>query len=97
MDCIAEKDIETHHSAILKQYSKELPAISTLLYCHKIASGDDFEMKFGYQNFQNIKKGEVLATDKKGEILAPYDCQILMPLYQKQGNDGFFLIKATDC
>jgi succinylglutamate desuccinylase len=97
MGCIAEKDIETHHSAILKQYSKDLPALSTLLYCHKITSGDNFEMKLGYQNFQNIKKGEVLATDKNGDIQAPYDCQILMPLYQKQGNDGFFLIKSTDC
>ncbi len=96
VDCIDEKDIETHHSAILKQYSKELPALSTLLYCHKITSEDNFEMKLGYQNFQHIKKGEMIATDKNGDIQAPYDCQILMPLYQKQGNDGFFLIKATD-
>jgi succinylglutamate desuccinylase len=95
VNCIAEKDIETHHSAILKQYSKDLPALSTLLYCHKITDEDNFEMKLGYQNFQPIKKGEILATDKNGDILAPYDGRILMPLYQKQGSDGFFLIKST--
>jgi succinylglutamate desuccinylase len=94
--CIDEQDIEPHHSTILKEHTKDLPLLSELLYCHKIKENDAFEMKKGYQNFQEIEKDEILATDKNGIIKAPYDCRILMPLYQKQGNDGFFLIKSLD-
>jgi len=48
-----------------------------------------------YKNFQKVSKGEVIAKDKNGEIVAPVDALILMPLYQKQGDDGFFLIKEN--
>jgi succinylglutamate desuccinylase len=48
-----------------------------------------------YKNLQSIKKGEKLATDNKGDIKASEDCLILMPLYQAQGHDGFFLVKEV--
>jgi succinylglutamate desuccinylase len=47
----------------------------------------------GFTNFQKVKKGELLAHDNKGEIICPHVGLILMPLYQKQGEDGFFLIR----
>jgi len=46
-----------------------------------------------YANFDPVTKGELLAYDRHGEIRAKFDGLILMPLYQKQGNDGFFIIK----
>ena len=46
-----------------------------------------------YRNFDKIYKGELLAHDAHGEIRALCDGLILMPLYQKQGSDGFFVIK----
>jgi succinylglutamate desuccinylase len=52
---------------------------------------DGFEMNKGYENFQAIKQGEILAHNNKGEILANESGMILMPLYQKLGNDGFFI------
>jgi succinylglutamate desuccinylase len=67
--------------------------IAEITYTHHIVPEDNFYMKAGYKNFQYLTEGEVIAFDKTGEIKAPYDCQILMPLYQKQGSDGFFLIK----
>lgn len=62
---------------------------------HAIKKGDNFVMQPGYKNFQPVKKGEILATDKNGAISAQEDGLILMPLYQKQGNDGFFLVKMV--
>jgi succinylglutamate desuccinylase len=56
-----------------------------------IVESDEFVMEPGYRNFQSVKKGEVLAHDKKGEIRATETGLILMPLYQSQGSDGFFL------
>ena len=62
-------------------------------YIYSIEEGEEFEMKPGFVGFSRIKKGEVLAHNKHGNIIAKSDGRILMPLYQKQGEDGFFMIK----
>jgi succinylglutamate desuccinylase len=91
--CVQHEDVETKHEEILRGYSDKLPKVVQLIGNHKITDGDNFKMMPNFKNFQSIKKGEKLATDKKGDIEAPEDCLILMPLYQTQGNDGFFLVK----
>jgi succinylglutamate desuccinylase len=58
---------------------------------HAISAEDEFEMEPGYRNFQPIKRGQLLAKDRRGEITACETGLILMPLYQKLGDDGFFL------
>ena len=65
--------------------------IIEIRYRHAISANDNFKMKPGYKNFQPVNKGEVLADDKNGEIAAKETSLILMPLYQSQGSDGFFL------
>lgn len=80
----------------LRSYTQNLPAKAKLVYQHIIHPGDHFEMQPGYQNFQRIKEGEWLATDRDGKILAQCDGYMLMPLYQKQGNDGFFIVRESD-
>lgn len=94
--CVRAEDVENRHDKILIEYSKLLPNVSELFYCHAIEAADGFEMKPNYVNFQAVVEGEVLATDKTGEILAPEDCLVVMPLYQKQGADGFFLVKSVE-
>lgn len=76
----------------LNRISEKLPAILTLKYLHKIQKGDNFKMKVGFQNFDKVHKGDLLAKDIHGEIQAPEDAYLLMPLYQSEGNDGFFLV-----
>lgn len=82
-----------HH---LKAHTRHLPVETELVYQHIINQGDGFAMRPGYSNFQPIKKGEWLANDKKGKIIAQTDGYILMPLYQQQGSDGFFIIKENE-
>jgi len=94
--CVAPHNIENKHDERLIKYSANLPKITDLVYCHDIHEGDNFVMQPGYDNFQFIKKDELLAHDKNGEIRSKEDALILMPLYQKQGNDGFFLIKKVE-
>ena len=48
-------------------------------------------MKPGYSNFDPIRKGEVLGTDRNGKVSAIEKGLVLMPLYQKLGEDGFFI------
>lgn len=89
------KDIESKHDQLLQKRSSGLPLEAKLVYVHSIQPEDDFSMtkRKIYNNFESIEKGEILAEDKNGSIKAPYGGLILMPLYQKQGNDGFFIIQ----
>ncbi len=91
--CVDAEHVENKHDSLLIQHSTDLPKVAELITIHNILPGDDFQMAPNYKNFQKVKKGDVLAYDKKGEITAPEDSLILMPLYQKQGDDGFFLVK----
>lgn len=58
---------------------------------HAINPQDDFQMEPGFRNFQRVRRGEVLARDRTGEITAGETGLIMLPLYQKLGDDGFFL------
>ncbi len=90
---VMAEDVENRHDSLLQEYSKDLPKIAELIKVHSIGPLDGFEMLPGYKNFQPVQRGEHLANDRHGPIFAPEDGLILMPLYQSQGSDGFFLIK----
>lgn len=77
----------------LKEHTRYVPGKVELVYQHIIEEGDNFSMRPGFKNFQPIKKGEWLANDKEGKIRARCDGYIIMPLYQEQGNDGFFIVR----
>ncbi|MEL7118992.1 MAG: succinylglutamate desuccinylase/aspartoacylase family protein [Bacteroidota bacterium] len=88
--------VENRYDELLVAYSKDLPKVSRLLYCHNIKPGDQFEMIPGYKNFQKVKKGQLLAHAKGEPVYAEKDGMLLMPLYQTQGDDGFFLIEEVE-
>lgn len=81
---------------VLQKSFAELPRVTRLVHVHHIRPGDKFKMRPGYVNFQRVEKDEHLADDIRGEVLAPFSSLILMPLYQPQGSDGFFLIKEEE-
>ncbi len=91
--CVRAEDVENRHDVLLREYSKGLPKVASLIYRHAISPEDYFLMNPGYSNFQAVKKGEAIARDRHGVIRAAEDALILMPLYQKLGDDGFFLIR----
>ncbi|MGJ8743218.1 aspartoacylase [Polaribacter sp.] len=51
-----------------------------------------FKMVKGYKNFREIVKHELLAHSNGNEIQSHIKGKIFMPLYQKKGDDGFFII-----
>ncbi|HSP11199.1 MAG TPA: succinylglutamate desuccinylase/aspartoacylase family protein [Salegentibacter sp.] len=67
-----------------------------LVHRHGLDDSDEFEMQPGFENFQKIKKGELLAIQNGKEIKSEWDARIFMPLYQAQGNDGFFVVEEID-
>ncbi|WNH14037.1 succinylglutamate desuccinylase/aspartoacylase family protein [Thalassobellus suaedae] len=64
-----------------------------IIYLHKIQQHDTFIMLNGFKSFQSIKKGTKLAINNDIEITSPCSGRIFMPLYQKKGAEGFFIIK----
>jgi succinylglutamate desuccinylase len=88
--------VENRHDSILIEYSRYLPKVTRMISRYGVDENDKFRMIEGFNNFQQVKKGELLACDKKGKIYASADGLILMPLYQDQGEDGFFLIKKIE-
>ena len=93
--CIKKHDVPNYdlHYSCLHTVGQYLPKVVEFAYRHAIVPSDNFVMKQGYTNFMHVKKGEVLAEDKNGSVCSPVDGMILMPLYQKQGEDGFFIVK----
>lgn len=72
-----------------------LPSVVEVRYHHVVREDDGFVMEPGFTNFQPVERGQVLARDRRGAIRAAESGQILMPLYQRQGTDGFFLVRRV--
>ncbi len=82
--------------ALLQTFAAELPYKLRVKYHYWITQEDEFRMKPGFINFQKVKQGDIIAEDRNGAIVAPMDGLIFMPLYQRSGNDGFFIVEAID-
>lgn len=79
-----------HHLMHTAERNHKVFAIN---YRQNIEPQESFEMIPGFGNFQPIKKNQLLARLDGEPLLSPQKGLIFMPLYQKQGNDGFFIIE----
>lgn len=77
----------------LQRESGSLPHVAEVRARHQLQAGDGFRMRPGFRTFQQIEAGQVLADDDEGPIRAPISGLLLMPLYQSQGDDGFFIVR----
>lgn len=77
----------------LSRDSTHVPRALEMRYRRDVHPEDGFRMKPGYRNFQSVARGEAVATDHRGEVLLKESGRLLMPLYQEQGEDGFFLVR----
>ncbi|QRM88671.1 aspartoacylase [Lacinutrix sp. WUR7] len=87
-----EKEYIKHYEQ-LKSTSNNLEEIFEIIYLYRIQKEEVFTMKQGFKSFEDIKKKTVLATSNNKPILSKYNAKLFMPLYQKKGKDGFFIIK----
>ncbi len=94
--CVSDLNLRSPHEMILQKSFSELPRVTRLIHAHHIKPGDAFKMRPGYVNFQKVQQGEHLADDIRGALLAKHTSLILMPLYQAQGSDGFFLVQEEE-
>ncbi|MEM6522385.1 MAG: succinylglutamate desuccinylase/aspartoacylase family protein [Bacteroidota bacterium] len=90
------KNNYSRYDQYITEHHLHLPKRVSVLYHHKVKPEHGFMMKPGYHNFMTVKKGDVLARDISGEIRAVQDGMIFMPLYQNEGDDGFFIVQEIE-
>ena len=67
-----------------------LPRVVDVQSRHAITPEDAFVMEPGFRNIERVQEGQLLARDRRGEVRAAEDGVLVLPLYQKLGNEGFF-------
>jgi len=89
--------IPTYPACVEKFSEKNAPDQKTfkIIYRHGLEVDDNFKIQDGFKNFQKISKGDLLAIQNGKELKSKWDARIFMPLYQSQGNDGFFVIEEV--
>ena len=85
------RDLDDHFKTL--SASTGIPSIVEVRYRQPVVPKEEFKMDPGYNNFDPIKKGQVLASNKYGTIRAVEGGMVLMPLYQSLGEDGFFIVR----
>ena len=77
-------------SDLLRQRRGDLPPFLEVVSRHAISDRDAFRMEPGFKNLGPASHGQLIARDAHGEIRAPHDGMVILPLYQGLGSDGFF-------
>lgn len=80
---------------LLRDDGEGLPEVVEVLYRHPISPQDQFTICPGLSGFERVDRDQLVAQDRKGEVRAPEGGMLLMPLYQAQGNEGFFLVRPV--
>ncbi|MFN3239947.1 MAG: succinylglutamate desuccinylase/aspartoacylase family protein [Planctomycetota bacterium] len=83
------------HRERLRRAVGDAPPIVEITHREEIAPEHAFRMEPGFVNFARVAKGALLARNRDGEIRAPSACHVMLPLYQEQGDDGFFLARRV--
>ena len=81
---------------MLRSGCEHLPRVLETVYRHPFSEGDGYVTRPGFRNFQRIRAGDVVGDDRHGEVAAPTGGMLLMPLYQKLGEDGFFVLREVE-
>ena len=85
-------DVKPYYNQ-LSSRTTHLKDIFEIYYRYEISKEEKFVMTPGFLNFQDIKKGTVLANSNGADVVADHASRLFMPLYQNQGNDGFFAVR----
>lgn len=94
LDAKSGPDLEDCRTRLARS-ATDLPRVVDVRYRHPVASEDGFVMAPGFHNFEPVRKGQVLGSDRTGTVAAPVRGRLFLPLYQDQGSDGFFLVRPV--
>ncbi len=98
LECLREDEVPRfqEHVARLRRAREGMPGVVEIFHRHAIVPADDFRMDPGFANFAKVARGQRLGEDRRGVVKSPADGLVFLPLYQKRGDDGFFLARAVN-
>ncbi len=84
------------HRQRLAGRAQDLPAVSEIRHRHIVRPEQEpFVMLPGFDNFQPIMRGQLVAHDARGPVHAPVAGRMMLPRYQGLGDDGYFVAAAV--
>ncbi len=91
--CLGADDVPelSDHFDSLRAAGRGHPGVVEMRYRHHVEVAAEFLMLPGFANFDAVIEGQLLARDRGGEVRSPEAGFVLLPLYQGQGQDGFFI------
>lgn len=66
-----------------------------VIYRRGIEPKDAYAMTPGFTNFTAVRAGQIVARDVNGPVPVPMGGRLFLPLYQAQGDDGYFLVRPV--
>lgn len=66
-----------------------------VIYRRGIEPEDAYAMTPGFTNFTTVRAGQIVARDVNGPVPVPMGGRLFLPLYQAQGEDGYFLVRPV--
>ena len=79
--------------ARLARRAEGLPSVLDVRYRHVVSEEDEFRMHPGFRNFDVVDAGQELGADRAGPVRTAFAGRVFLPLYQRQGDDGFFIVR----
>jgi Succinylglutamate desuccinylase / Aspartoacylase family len=83
------------HRERLATAARGKPDVVEIRHRHVVHDDDGFVMRPGLTSFTPVRRGQPVADDLNGPVLCPEDGLMLMPRYQGQGSDGYFLARSV--
>jgi succinylglutamate desuccinylase len=77
----------------LTRAGRGLPQVLEVCYQHETHDGDGFVMEPGFRHYDRVRKGQLIARDRSGEIRSHTDGRIIMPAYKPGTDQGFFIAR----
>ena len=95
--CLEANDLPDYAEQVrvLERAARGLPRVLEIRHRESLEPDDRFVMVPGFETFDQVGKGQLLATKNDEEVRAKERSRMLLPLYQGQGNDGFFLCRRV--
>jgi succinylglutamate desuccinylase len=88
-------DLEAHR-AILERAAAGIPRLVEVFHRHPLPPEGGFRMRPGFSNFDRVPRGHLLAEQNGREVRSPVRGRVFLPLYQEQGEEGFFLARPVN-
>ena len=89
-------EIIERESYKLSEAAENNRKIYEIIFRYNILKNEHFKMKPGFSSFKLLEKGTLLATSDDRDIYLSKKATMFMPLYQKKGVDGYYLIRKIE-